>query len=68
MCLYSPKRLDWDRAAIFGLRGPNAELPIAGGELARARAIGINKFNVKDRKTQYLTRNYNILWLKQVTV
>ena len=32
-----------DRGAIFGLRGPNAELPIGGGKLAGATTIGINK-------------------------
>ena len=39
-----------DRGAIFGLRGPNAELPIVGGELAGTTAIGINKFNVAEKR------------------
>ena len=53
-----------DRGAIFGLRGPNAELPIGGGKLSGATTIGINKLPLEksvfhklaqDRKAQ----NYN---------
>ena len=37
ICFVSHRR---DRGVIFGLRGPNGELPIAGVKLAGATAIG----------------------------